>query len=76
MTDLTNELRAGDLIEHTKFGLGKVLDVKLQHVLIHFKDDNLDVRAQMLLEAKIKTVRKPMLVAKARNLRRSCIVAV
>jgi len=44
MTDLMNELRAGDLIEHTKFGLGKVLDVKLQHVLIHFKDDNLDVR--------------------------------
>ena len=44
MTDLTNELREGDLIEHTKFGLGKVLDVKLQHVLIHFKDDNLDVR--------------------------------
>jgi hypothetical protein len=44
MTDLTNELRAGDLIQHTKFGLGKVLDVKLQHVLVHFKDDNLDVR--------------------------------
>ncbi len=44
MADLTNELRAGHLIEHTKFGLGKVLDVKLQHVLVHFKDDNQDVR--------------------------------
>lgn len=44
MADLTNDLRAGDLIQHAKFGLGKVLDVKLQHVLVHFKDDNQDVR--------------------------------
>ena len=42
--DLAIELQPGNLIEHTKFGLGKVLDVKLQHVLVHFKDDNMDVR--------------------------------
>ena len=44
MADLMSDFHAGDLVQHAKFGLGKVLDVNLQHVLIHFKDDNQDVR--------------------------------
>lgn len=44
MADLMSDLHAGDLIQHAKFGLGKVLDVNLQHVLIYFRDDTQDFR--------------------------------
>jgi hypothetical protein len=44
MTDQTPELRPGVLVEHAKFGLGKVLDVQLANVLVHFRDDNQDTR--------------------------------
>jgi hypothetical protein len=44
MTDQTLELRPGVLVEHAKFGLGKVLDVQLANVLVHFRDDNQDTR--------------------------------
>ena len=44
MTDQTPELRPGVLVEHAKFGIGKVLDVQLANVLVHFRDDNQDTR--------------------------------
>ena len=44
MTDQEVELHPGDLVEHATFGLGKVLDVQLTNVLVHFRDDNQDVR--------------------------------
>ena len=44
MTEQAIELRPGDLVEHATFGLGKVLDVQLANVLVHFRDDNQDVR--------------------------------
>jgi hypothetical protein len=44
MAELISDFHAGDLVQHATFGLGKVLDVNLQHVLIHFRDDNQDVR--------------------------------
>jgi hypothetical protein len=53
MTDLISDFHAGDLVQHAKFGLGKVLDVNLQHVLIHFRDDNQDVRKLAIGKAPI-----------------------
>ncbi len=44
MADLISDFHEGDLVQHAKFGLGKVLDVNLQHVLIHFRDDNQEFR--------------------------------
>lgn len=44
MADLISDFHEGDLVQHAKFGLGKVLDVNVQHVLIHFRDDNQEFR--------------------------------
>jgi transcription elongation factor GreA-like protein len=43
-TEETIELHPGDLVEHSAFGLGKVLDIQTTNVLVHFRDDNQDVR--------------------------------
>jgi len=44
MTESALDLHPGDLIEHAKFGLGKVLEVQLRSVLVHFRDDDQDFR--------------------------------
>lgn len=53
MAELISDFHAGDLVQHATFGLGKVLDVNLQHVLIHFRDDNQDVRKLAIGKAPI-----------------------
>jgi hypothetical protein len=53
MTDSTPELRPGVLVEHAKFGLGKVLDVQLANVLVHFRDDNQDTRKLAIVKSQL-----------------------
>lgn len=44
MTIASTDLNPGVLVQHPKFGLGKVVEVRPSNVLVHFRDDNQDVR--------------------------------
>jgi hypothetical protein len=56
MNNDATEVRNGLLVEHATFGLGKIVEVGLQTILVHFRDDTQDVR-------KLSIGRAPLTVA-------------